>query len=336
MKSAFAIVVVACACGSSPAASDAGTDASNPVDAAADASPGSAAEATANSNALCTAIAPFYWEIGDVNGAIVSGTTGSGLIKETTQLNIASASKLWWGAYVVERFKANLAQIDLPSMEMQNGRSNFADCTTTTTIDACCAKTGTAGGATTNCDIVPADVGYFFYSGGDFEGYAQTLTLGADDDAALATEYQNLLGTELSFSFTQPQPAGGMKMPAATYTQFLRKILAGTLAIHDHLGENAVCTLPSACPMSHYSPSPLAWHYSYGHWVEDEPTTGDGAFSSPGKFGFYPWIDQTKTHYGVVAREDLTPGTSIQTAPYYQSVLCGRAIRKAFMTGVAQ
>lgn len=89
-------------------------------------------------------------------------------------------------------------------------------------------------------------------------------------------------------------------------------------------------------PQAHYSPSPLAWHYSYGHWVEDEPTTGDGAFSSPGKFGFYPWIDASKTYYGVVAREDVTPGTSVQTAPYYQSVLCGRAIRKAFVTGVPQ
>jgi hypothetical protein len=88
--------------------------------------------------------------------------------------------------------------------------------------------------------------------------------------------------------------------------------------------------------MSHYSPSPLAWHYSYGHWVEDEPGTGDGAFSSPGKFGFYPWIDASKTYYGIVAREDLTPGGTIQTAPYYQSALCGRAIRKALLTGVAQ
>jgi len=29
---------------------------------------------------------------------------------------------------------------------------------------------------------------------------------------------------------------------------------------------------------------------------------GDGAFSSPGAFGFYPWIDRTKTNYGVLAR----------------------------------
>jgi len=340
----IALAALACACGGGTAATtDGGLDAqpqdANASDASGDAgsdgSGPSAATETATTNATCASIAPFYWEIGDASGAIVSGSTGSGTIKQTTQLNVASASKFWWGAYVVERFKSNLSQIDLPSMEMQSGRTNFGDCTGSTTIDDCCAKAGLDAG--TNCDIEQTDVGYFYYSGGHFEGYAQTLSLGPDDDTALAAAYNALLGSELSFSFSQPQPAGGMTMAAADYAQFLRKILSGGLAIHDHLGENAVCTLPSACPQAHYSPPPLAWHYSYGHWVEDEPTTGDGAFSSPGKFGFYPWIDATKTYYGIVAREDLLPGDgTIQDAPYYKSVLCGRAIRTAFFTGVAQ
>ena len=335
MRSLALLASLALACGGGSASTpDGGSDA-----AATDASSGPiAATTTASQNATCAQIAPFYWEIGDVSGAIVSGTTGSGLVKQTTGLNIASASKWWWGAYVVERFASDLSQIDLASMTMQSGRTNFTDCATTGTVDDCCARTGTAGGTTTNCDVETADVGHFFYSGGHFEGYASTLGLGADDDAALTSELQAKLGSELSFSYTQPQLAGGMKMSAGDYAEFLRKILAGSLAIHDHLGDSAVCTLPGAsCPSSHYSPSPLAWHYSYGHWVEDEPTTGDGAFSSPGKFGFYPWIDATKTYYGIVAREDLLPGDgTIQGAPYYQSVLCGRAIRTAFMTGVAQ
>jgi hypothetical protein len=322
------------ACSSTPVQNDAGADAAADVaqilDAAADADRIGAATTTAQTNALCTKITPFYWEIGDVSGAIASGTTGSGLIKASTQLNIASASKMWWGAYVVERFKSNLSQIDMPSMTMMSGRTNFTSCTGAATVDACCALAGTDGG--TNCDVESNDVNHFFYGGGHFEGYASTLGLGADDDAALATELASKLGAELQFSFGQPQLAGGMKMSASDYAQFLRKILAGGLALKDHLGESAVCTLPGAsCPTAHYSPAPLAWHYSYGHWVEDEPQTGDGAFSSPGKFGFYPWIDATKTYYGIVAREDLvTPGA------YYESVLCGRVIRTAFMTGVPQ
>lgn len=350
MRATTAIAtILAAGCGGSAATSSAGPDGQAPDAFVSDAAPdagadvlgdanangSSAATETASTNASCTSIAPFYWEIGDVSGVVVSGVTGRGLVEQTTPLNIASASKLWWGAYVVERFKANPSDIDLEAMEMRSGRTNFADCTGATTVDACCAKGGLDGG--TNCDVAPGDVGYFDYGGGHFEGYAQALMLGGDDDAALAAAYGALLGTELSLSFTQPQPAGGMKMSASVYGQFLRKILSGQLAIRDYLGMSPVCTLPRSCPMAHYSPSPLAWHYSYGHWVEDEPTTGDGAFSSPGKFGFYPWLDATKTYYGIVAREDLLPGNgTIEDAPYYKSVLCGRAIRKAFFTGTAQ
>ena len=50
------------------------------------------------------------------------------------------------------------------------------------------------------------------------------------------------------------------------------------------------------------------------------------AFSSPGAFGFYPWIDAGKTTYGIVARADM--GGAIP------SVYCGRLIRKAWMTAI--
>ena len=68
-----------------------------------------------------------------------------------------------------------------------------------------------------------------------------------------------------------------------------------------------------------------------GHWVEDDPVTGDGTFSSAGAFGFYPWIDATKTYYGILAREDTSGGGN-----GFPSAECGRNIRKAFVTGVAQ
>ena len=46
--------------------------------------------------------------------------------------------------------------------------------------------------------------------------------------------------------------------------------------------------------------------------------------SSPGAFGFYPWIDASKTYYGLVAR--LAIGSALE------SVYCGRMIRKAWVT----
>ena len=96
------------------------------------------------------------------------------------------------------------------------------------------------------------------------------------------------------------------------------------------LGTHAVCTNPDTCPAAVNAPSPPgdSWHYSIGHWVEDDPLTGDGAFSSAGAFGFYPWIDSTKTVYGVIARETLSGALT--------SVKCGRLIRRAWQKGSAQ
>ena len=98
------------------------------------------------------------------------------------------------------------------------------------------------------------------------------------------------------------------------------------------LGTSAVCTNPATCADALFTPIPSteSWHYSIGHWVEDDPAVGDGAFSSAGAFGFYPWIDSTKTWYGVLAR--VLPAQE----EGYASAQCGRLIRKAWVTGVTQ
>ena len=96
------------------------------------------------------------------------------------------------------------------------------------------------------------------------------------------------------------------------------------------LGTTPVCTNRSNCSSALFSPVPTSesWHYSIGHWVEDDPKIGDGAFSSAGAFGFYPWIDAGKTSYGVIGRM-AAEGSG------FDSAKCGRLIRKAWATGVA-
>ena len=71
--------------------------------------------------------------------------------------------------------------------------------------------------------------------------------------------------------------------------------------------------------------------------VEDDPANGDGAFSSPGAFGFYPWISKDKAYYGVLAREAHAGwlSRSVQEKPYYQSAVCGRALRQAWSSAQA-
>jgi hypothetical protein len=332
-----ALALVAPACGSDPAAAphstpdggggppasgDAGTDAAAGGDAGPSlASRTAAVEATIANDPLCTAIPAFYWEIGDVSGPLASGAVGT-TFSATTTMGIASASKLVFGAYVVERFKSDLTRIDASAMRMLSGYTSFANdsCVGTSTV-ADCFNTGS------NATLTPANVDHFYYNGGHFQKYAVDLGLGGDDDAALTADIKSLIGTELAFAYGSPQLAGGIRTTASDYAVFLRKILSGGLAIGAHLGENAVCTLPSACPTARYSPSPAAWHYSYGHWVEDDPAAGDGAFSSPGLFGFYPWIDAGKKYYGILARYSLA------AQAYVQSAECGARVRKAFLTG---
>jgi hypothetical protein len=308
---AFAVIA---ACGHSHPS---GPDATPAPDAGADPRV-AAATTTATTSPTCTALGGFYWEIGDAHGALASGSIGG--ITADTAMGIASASKLVFGAYVVDRFAGDLSQIDHDAMTMQSGyvSLDYTSCLTATTVDDCLAK-GQNGVQTASA------VGHFDYDGGHFQHYASVLGLGADDDAALAAA--------MGLPYSSPQLAAGIRTTPADYAAFLRKILDGTLAIHDHLGEAAVCTLPgSSCPTAIYSPAaPYAWHYSYGHWIEDDASQGDdGAFSSPGAYGFYPWIDRTETYYGVVARQSFT-----KTA-YIDSALCGRLIRKAWTSGEPQ
>ncbi|HET8710602.1 MAG TPA: hypothetical protein VFM32_04455, partial [Spongiibacteraceae bacterium] len=86
---------------------------------------------------------------------------------------------------------------------------------------------------------------------------------------------------------------------------------------------------PKTCRQAVFSPVPAAWHYSLNHWVEDSGDD-DGAFSSPGAFGFYPWISADKQWYGILAREDRMPNAA------KESVYCGVKLRRAWMTGQSQ
>ncbi len=110
---------------------------------------------------------------------------------------------------------------------------------------------------------------------------------------------------------------------------FLQKVVGGQLLFKNFLGVDPVCTLPQSCPgQALRSPVRAAWHYSYAHWVEDAPG-GDGAFSSPGAFGFYPWIDSSKTYYGIVSRAGRARDGE---GAGYASALCGHEIRRAFFS----
>ncbi|MEK6806392.1 MAG: hypothetical protein AABY95_07065 [Pseudomonadota bacterium] len=304
-----------------------------------------AATTTANTNAFCNALPKFYWEIGKGSQStpMASGSRGGGAPSATTQMPVYSASKWVYGAYVFQKRSGVLSTADRRAATMSMGYTENSACLFDTTVGTC----HTAMDA-----YDPAALDKFFYASGHFQKHASVdLALSAMNKTQLATEIHSQVGSDFVFTYNQPQLAGRGKSSATDYAKFLRKILNGQLLLSGSaLGSDAVCTYTDPtdpltgrtnCPTALYSPVDdaavglqEAWHYSIGHWVEDDPVWlangGDAAYSSPGAAGFYPWIDSSRTYYGILARNEVGATSS------GESVKCGRLIRKAWLTATAQ
>lgn len=307
-----------------------------------------AATATANHNGLCGApVAPYYWEIGDQNGTVVSGSVGSDssgkAVTADTMLSIASASKWVYATYVTQVRGAadRLTAQDVNFLHFTSGYTNIDSpgtaCPRTSapnTVNECLTQSNAQGEAFSARD--PATTGTFYYNGGHMENHASQMTkLGNVTVNSLGKSMQTVLGSDINITYTQPLMSGGIRTSAGDYALLLRNILSGALAMRDALGTNAVCTRASSTCNAAFSPIKENWHYSIGHWVEDDAKThGDGAFSSPGAFGFYPWIDQSKKYYGIISRSGSASQSGQQEG--YASVQCGRLIRHAFVTATEQ
>jgi len=287
-----------------------------------------AARKTAEDNAACRAVRPFYWSVGDAAGRKAEGRVGALAPLATTRMPIASASKWVYGAYVVQKRGGVLSPEDVDFLTFRSGYVDFDKCRRDQTVGACDAWRR-------NDRHEARYDGRFYYDGGHMQRHATLDGESGDDDALLAARVNGLLQTD--FSYAQPQLAGGIVASAEDYGRFLQGIVGGRLLMRDALGTHAVCTNPDTCARAASTPmardeSP---HYSIGHWVEDDPAVGDGAFSSAGAFGFYPWIDAGKTWWGVLARVDLRDVCQ-DPGPGVASLYCGREIRAAWLSGRAR
>ena len=286
-----------------------------------------AVQLTAAHDPACTPAAPFYYEIGDRDGARVNGSVGL-LYGAATEVPIASASKWFYGAYVTQQRGGNLSADDVRFLTFSSGYVTF---------DNACARDDTVGScavAGSNGNYTPAADGKFFYAGSHMQTHAaRHMALGSLNNAGLADAMLGTLGMTsyaASFRYSQPQLAGGINTSANVYTAFLRKLLRQDLVAGSQLNAHARCTNPLTCASAIETPFPTTEspNYSIGHWVEDT-LVADGAYSSAGAFGFYPWIEPTKAYYGVLVR------TVLVGKPALDSVACGRKLRLAWATGVA-
>ncbi len=299
-----------------------------------------AAKIAAANDPLCdpAKLGDFYWEIGDATSAkpLVSNAEGGATVTASSRFGIASASKFVFGAYVlekkgIEQVRKNPALHD--GLRFMSGYTNLTDqdCFGKTTVGGCFS-------AGSNSAFNPAAQHLFYYNGGhDQKLAAVDLGLSGFTSKQLDREYQMTLGLGAGITMAPlvPLMAGGLQASASDYAVFLRKLMNRELVLGSHLGEDAVCALPSLCPeQAMYSPITALnepWSYSYNHWVESEKGGGTvDAYSSPGKFGFYPWITPDRKFYGILSRHDTQP------VAYGVSVQCGRQIRKAFLGALRQ
>ncbi|SER06407.1 hypothetical protein SAMN04488038_11513 [Solimonas aquatica] len=294
-----------------------------------------AARNAALNQKACQKIQPFWWEVGDGTGLIVGegSPQSETTYARSTGLLIASASKWWFGAYVAELHGGVLTAADLQATRMLSGYRNesYTSCTRSNAATQAALTVGQCFQAGINDRQTPGSIGYFYYDAGHLQKYAALdLGLGSANSAQLGTELNARLGSELGTAFDSPQPGGGGLSDAAHYAVFLQKLLRGTLKLSSLLGSNSVCawedhSTPVPAKKSctaQYTPVPTSmhWRYSIAHWVED-----DGSYSSPGAFGFYPWIDASRQFYGLLVREDHS------LSAYVDSAACGRLIRQAYL-----
>lgn len=291
--------------------------------------------ASANSSTgRCADIRPFYWEIGDRLGRVAGGTVNRAGTSTTyaaqTPMPIGAASQWMYAVYVAQRRQAILTLEDIQLLTLRSGYTGFSasPCAASDTVEQCASR-GTNGA------LNSSHVGKFSYGSGHLQQHAVQpgpgMNLGSLTTAALGTELQRVLGSDIDLAFTTPQPADGIRTTAAGYALFLQKILGSKLRFGFLLGTNATCTSPGTCATAISSPlgTDKNWSYSIGHWVENDAPLGDGAFSSPGALGFYPWINAGVDTYGLVARVDSAGGI-------LPSARCGALLRKSWFTAVAQ
>ena len=280
----------------------------------------------------CQRLGDYYWEIGDAHGELMHGQQGQRIGANKT-VRLVSASKWIFGAYVVERAQGKPTPAEIDALTMRSGYDGLNPllCNRNDTVQSCFARGR-------NATFTPGHVGRFSYNGGHDQKLLIDLGLGRADAEALNNDLDRQLanapglrdaGKPLGIRYLAPEPGGGMIATPAAYGQFLRRLIRGEYQLGRMLGQHAVCTEPGTCPTAVSTPAALPWHYALNYWIEDQPG-GDGAFSSAGAFGFYPWITADKRYYGMLVRETLGPRA------YVRSAACGTLIRRAFAEGKPQ
>lgn len=287
-------------------------------------------------NAECKKIDAFYWEFGTASGKLYSGSKGNKYLADTS-VKIASASKWLFGTYVYEVMKGRVTREQKEFLQMRSGYTNMHNLSClrdkVKTVRDCFlaeAKLGRLFGRGSNAELTEKNKGKFFYNGGHGQALAiqPEIDLADKDKDALGKTISSKLNLkEVTYNF--PQLAGGGVTTATTYAQFLRNLMADKYYLSKFLTIDSGVCAHHACGAKEVAESPipkdLKWWYGSHYWIEKDDQGQTLAYSSPGLFGFYPWITSDKKYYGLISQQGRARDRG------ETSILCGIALRETFL-----
>lgn len=276
----------------------------------------------------------FAVVIGTANGEVFSYTKGT--LSLTEQTGIASASKWFTSATIYRLIEAGTMNLsDNPQDHLPFWTSDPADPRSRITLEQLLSFTSGfnarpgASGCTQNSTVTLQDCALeIFTEGLDSDpgaGYSygpehMHIAAAMAENAAsrpfadvFRVEVADPLGmsgaTQYVFpSRTNPLASGGAASTAQDYARFVQALLASELFNDsDRFFADRIATTPILF-------RPLAaqnfgdWHYALGAFVECDITpfaqscNDDATYSSPGSFGWTPWIDRKNGYWGLIAR----------------------------------
>jgi len=285
-------------------------------------------------------------QVGDADGVLLTYTRGE--TSPETFHDIASASK-WMASAAILRLveRGELSLDDHPQRYIDWWTDDPGDPRSQVTLAHLLAFTSGFGASAAavrcanrarqtlgECAREMYDDGYAHDAPGETYHYgpihmhvAALMAEGATGkswSAIFADEVVAPLGLHPDTAYTKagpnhPRIAGGIATTGDSYATFVRAQLAGSY-LSGSLDALAADRTPSGDVQIAFSPltaADLEWHYGFGVWRECPAPEWEGAcdehvrISSPGAFGFYPWLDRRHAYWAVMsARRGLFAGAA--------------------------
>lgn len=275
--------------------------------------------------------------IGDANGVLHSFQRGQ--MTNNRNIAIASASKLPAALTVWRLIEAGrMSATDRPQSVLDFWARDAADARSLVTLDTLLGFTSGFSGGDVDAGCIgssqisladcvrqihdgglqaPPDTAYDY---GPAHLQIAAAMVQAREGRGFETVMREVLLNPLGLTLETRYPllggdntriAGSLRSTPAEYGRILQALLAGTLVqnraayLADRIGDRTITYRPAAA-----AANDIDWHYGAGFWrvcnkpVYDAQCDANPVISSPGAFGFTPWVDFGNGYWAIIAMEE--------------------------------